>query len=946
MSGPTSMQNVRLGLLALFCLVTLGAGIAEYQLFAHLEQETKTSAFKELFSIGQLKAGQLAAFLKERRGDSLVLTDLLQIGLTQGWWAAKDKDLPAALQQPLRSAVTYYDYAGAMILDTKGNVRFRTGHSMNLSETGKSFVRQVVKTAPPPFSKLYLADPATPEQQMLDTFAPIKGADKTTTVGVLVLRGDWPGLFTMIQSWPVESRTAETLLVRHDKTHVTVINEPRDRTQTVLKPFMPFSIVADAQPWPIVKAAQGQYEALETSDYRGQTVLAYILPVQDTHLNMVVKVDTQEVLGHLRLLQSITAVGTLFVAVGLGLWAHSWQRRREQTSARREAQHVEHRLAAVIDSAMDAIISLDEDQRIVLFNPTAERLFGCTAQKALGQPIDRFILPQFPEAHREHIRAFGLSNKTTRKMGTLGTISGLRSNGQEFPLEASISQTQTDGDTLYTVILRDITEHQRAKETLLRNEERLREAQHLAQIGSWELDHMTSTLTWSDEIFRIFEVDPAQFGPSSETFINTVHPDDRDLANKAYRTSLETRKPYKIVHRLLMGDGRIKFVQAHYETYYDEASGQPLRSTGTVQDLTALKKAELALTQSESLFRALATMAPVGIFRTDAAGQCTYVNEPYCEISGRAPEAALGSGWAVALHPEDRARVFEDWQHAVQKRIPFESELRMQRPNGQTAWIVARARAETGSGGEVTGYIGTITDISERKQNELRIEASLREKETLLREVHHRVKNNLQIISSLLHFQAKKAQPGHELTIFTEGQNRLRAMILVHELLYRSTDLHRISLAEYLKTLTDQLRQSFREATSRIQLLVEADDLSVPAAIALPCGMIVTELVTNAYKYAYPAGTSGPVLVRIATGERSFLLSVSDEGFGLPAEFDLAQAGSFGLQLVANLAAQLGATLTRPPRIGTEIVLEVPLPSRAGATDRTMTYSRSATPPI
>ena len=365
--------------------------------------------------------------------------------------------------------------------------------------------------------------------------------------------------------------------------------------------------------------------------------------------------------------------------------------------------------------------------------------------------------------------------------------------------------SEEDQDILRIIGQRIATELERARteESLQANEVRLTEAQRLAQIGNWELDLDSASLTWSDEIFRIFELDPAEFGASYEAFLDAVHPEDRDLVNKAYRTSLETREPYEIVHRLRMADGRIKYVQEHGQTFYDDATGRPLRSTGTVQDITTLKLAEL------------------------------------------------------------------------------------------------------------------------------RIEASLREKETLLREVHHRVKNNLQIISSLLHFQAKKAQQGQEESIFTEGHDRLRAMILVHELLYRSTDLHRVPLGKYLTTLTDQLRRSFRETTSGVHLRVEADALSVPAAIALPCGMIVTELVTNAFKYAYPDNTSGPLLVRIAIGEESFLLSVSDEGVGLPAKFDLAQTDSFGLHLVVNLANQLGATLTRPPGSGTNIVLTVPLPSSA-----------------
>jgi PAS domain S-box-containing protein len=1355
MNASALAQKIRLGLVALLCLLVLGAEFAEYEFFAELKAETKQFTFNELASIGQLKAGQLTAFLKERRGDSLVITDLLPLGLTQHWWDNTNRNLPASLQQPLKSAVAYYDYAGAMILDAKGNIRFRIGYSMDLSETTKSFVQTVLQTSPPPFSEIYAADQAAPEQLTLDTFAPIKNANKTKTLGVLVLRGNWPGLFEMIQSWPTESRTAETLLVKHDSSQVILLNEPRHKTQTALKPHVPMMIGADAPPWPTIKAAQGHIGQLESFDYRGQAVLAHILPVQGTPWNMVIKVDTEEVLEQLRFLQLIMATGTLLAAVGAGLWGYRWQRKREQARALREAQQIEHRLAAIIDSATDAIISVDEDQRILLFNPTAEQLFKCAAQDALGQPIDRFIPHRFRDTHHAQVQAFRTAGQTTRKMGILGAISGLRTDGQEFPIEASISQTQTDGHTLYTVILRDIsqrirtetaltqseerlrlalsaaneglydlnvqtgactvspeyafmlgydpaefretneawrerlhpddraevyrvyedyvagrrndyrvefrqrtktggwkwissvgrmvqhsadgrplrmtgihaditerkqaeerlaeahamlnlilnniplcvfwkdrtstylgsntlfaqaagvgspqdligkTDHElawkdtaeryrtddrlvmetktpklnfeepqtrpdgsvlwlstskvpllsrtgevfgilgiyediterkkaserevarartlqklselglqltgtsdeifrhlvrviselfavrvvclseilgahlsfravyvdgevfvnaggcpidvtpcatvettkdirlydrvaerfpqaaflrdhqasaycgfpsldsagrvvavtcllddkprefseedqgilriigqrvateldrtRAEQALQANEARLMEAQHLAQIGNWELNLATSALTWSDEIFRIFEIDPTKFNASYDTFLSLIHPEDRDLVNKAYRTSVETRAPYEIVHRLLMTDGRVKHVQEHGETFYDEATGQPLRSTGTVQDITVLKQAELALTQSESLFRTLATVAPVGIFRTDATGNCLYVNERWCAITGLSADSAAGDGWTAALHQDDRARVAEEWAQTLRDHRPFRSEYRFRATDRMETWVVGQAQAELDRDGRTLGYVGTITDISERKHIELRIEASLREKETLLREVHHRVKNNLQIISSLLHFQAKKAQHEIELTALREGQDRLRAMILVHELLYRSTDLHRISLGEYLTALTDQLQRSFREAAAHVRLRIEADNLSVPATIALPCGMIVTELVTNAFKYAYPSGAEGPLVIRIASGEGSFLLSVSDEGVGLPAEFDLRQSSSFGLHLVANLADQLGARLTRPPGIGTEIVLEVPLPSSAAEPER------------
>lgn len=218
--------------------------------------------------------------------------------------------------------------------------------------------------------------------------------------------------------------------------------------------------------------------------------------------------------------------------------------------------------------------------------------------------------------------------------------------------------------------------------------------------------------------------------------------------------------------------------------------------------------------------------------------------------------------------------------------------------------------------------------VIEREQAEEALQRSLHEKETLLREIHHRVKNNLQIISSLLHFQSKKARDGHDLAIFLEGQDRLRAMILVHEHLYRSPDLHSIDFAKYVRTLTEELHRSFGDAARRIGLDLQTDEFFVPAEIAMPCGMIVTELITNAHKYAYPPGESGLVGVHVTKRESSFTISVSDTGAGLPAEFDPARATSFGMQLVHNLTLQLRGTLTWGPGTGTVILVEVPLNAR------------------
>jgi PAS domain S-box-containing protein len=140
-------------------------------------------------------------------------------------------------------------------------------------------------------------------------------------------------------------------------------------------------------------------------------------------------------------------------------------------------------------------------------------------------------------------------------------------------------------------VVMDITGRKQAEEQLRRSEHGLAEAQRIAHLGNWELDLVHNVLTWSDEIYRIFEIDPEKFGASYEAFLNTIHPDDRELVNNAYTESLKSKKPYDIAHRLLMQDGRVKYVNEKCETHYGE-DGKPLRSVGTVHDITELKRAE------------------------------------------------------------------------------------------------------------------------------------------------------------------------------------------------------------------------------------------------------------------------------------------------------------------------------------------------------------------
>ncbi len=201
-------------------------------------------------------------------------------------------------------------------------------------------------------------------------------------------------------------------------------------------------------------------------------------------------------------------------------------------------------------------------------------------------------------------------------------------------------------------------------------------------------------------------------------------------------------------------------------------------------------------------------------------------------------------------------------------------------------------------------------EISERKRAEEQLKTSLAEKEVLLKEVHHRVKNNLQVISSLLHLQSKQIKDPETLSIFLESQHRVRSMALVHERLYQSEDLSGVDAAEYFRDLVSYLHRSYGATSGQVSLNVDVAPVSLGIDVAIPCGLIISELISNALKHAFPDGRQGQILVYLRMGQDGrCTLVVSDDGIGLPEDLDLERTESLGLHLVNRLVAQLEGSI-------------------------------------
>ena len=285
-------------------------------------------------------------------------------------------------------------------------------------------------------------------------------------------------------------------------------------------------------------------------------------------------------------------------------------------------------------------------------------------------------------------------------------------------------------------------------------------------------------------------------------------------------------------------------------------------------------------------------------------------------LDGRRPDTetvqALEVFASQAAAAIENARLYEQVQQDLVERMQAAEQLR--RLNEQLEDRVKERTAELARTNETLQ-----AEIVERQRVEARITASLQEKELLLQELHHRVKNNVQVISSLLNLQAGYIEDQALREVLRESQNRVRSMALVHEKLYRSDDLAHIDLAEYIRNLATFLFRSYTAAAGRIGLDIRVEDVFLGIDAAVPCGLILNELISNALKHAFPGNRTGQIRVELRVREsQQISLIVGDTGIGFPQDFDFENATSLGMQLVQTLVMQLSGTLEIDGTAGSE----------------------------
>jgi PAS domain S-box-containing protein len=337
---------------------------------------------------------------------------------------------------------------------------------------------------------------------------------------------------------------------------------------------------------------------------------------------------------------------------------------------------------------------------------------------------------------------------------------------------------------------------------------------------------------------------------------------------------------------------------------------------------------EAALRKSEERFRHVVESAPSAMVMINRSGIIEMVNAQAERVFGYERSEMLGQPVEMLVperfrrnHPGLRGSFFTNPQS---RPMGAGRDLYGLKKDGSEFPVeIALNPIETETGIMV---LSAIVDITDRKHREEGIQAALKEKDILLGEIHHRVKNNLQIIYSLLDLQSSKSGDPVVLEILRESQNRIRSMALIHQTLYQSKDFIRVDFRAFLDTLAPILLSSYGIAPDRVALIIHSSAVLLPIDTAIPCGLVVNELISNALKHAFPGDMKGEIQVDLAyDGPGHVVLSVSDYGIGIPEEFDLTQAGTLGLQLVTLLVDQLGGYLVIQRSQPTRFALRFPL---------------------
>jgi PAS domain S-box-containing protein len=551
------------------------------------------------------------------------------------------------------------------------------------------------------------------------------------------------------------------------------------------------------------------------------------------------------------------------------------------------------------------------------------------------------------------ISTFGMEKRYIRKDGTWAwaelNVSLLRSpDGQPKWLLAAITDTN---------------DRKRSEAAQHQSDEQLRLALEMANIGNWSLDAATGRMQVSAHTAALLGLPAMPTEISVEERHGCMHPEDVAHVDRSISSALQNHNIHQAEYRVLYTDGSLHWLQCRGKGVYD-LSGQPTGMLGVTSDITERKQTEealrqqgdryrhtsqeleakvqertqeldqskISLRQQEKQFRTIFECAPIAIALTDRYKlHYLKVNQAMCDMIGYSAQELEQKTFVDITYPDDLQKDLEKFNALLRGEISqFCLEKRYIRKSGEIIWGDLTVTLIRDLDGVALYNLGMVVDITERKRaedilraSEEQLRVSLQEKEVLFKEVHHRVKNNMQVVSSLLSLQSRAIQDPNVLAPLKEIQSRVKVMGMVHERFYQSEKLSKINFPEYVQSLIQDVIRSYSPVSLKTDLDLDIADVDLGIDTVIPCGLILHELVSNVIKHAFPDPDCPRVSVKFTANEtRQCVLTVADNGIGLPESIQPNHATSLGLQIVTALTLKLHGTLECDRYNGTTFRIE------------------------
>ncbi|MGB3947919.1 MAG: PAS domain S-box protein [Bacteroidia bacterium] len=558
------------------------------------------------------------------------------------------------------------------------------------------------------------------------------------------------------------------------------------------------------------------------------------------------------------------------------------------------------KLEAVFNGSNDAIMLLTRDGFFDC-NPKTLEMFGLTDRKDFINIHPSDLSPPIqPDGQNSFSKSIQMIEIAFEKGMNRFEWILQRKNGEIFPAEVLLSAFNYGNEKVLQATVHDVTERKKVERKIRENEALLTAVLQTLPVAVFakNVKKNFSFSLWNKKAEEIFGINAADC--IGKTDYDLFSKENADWYRKNDINAIEKDEiidiPEEEVNTI---NGKTMTVHTK-KTVVKNLKGEPNLLLGVCEDITARKESEERIRKSEEKYRSVVENAVDIIIIINEQHEIQFVNQVR---EGYQLSNVLGLSIYKFMPEEYESLVRLKIKNLFETKETQHYETRGKNPDGSYSWYSVNA-GPIFSGKDVVGATLIVRDITERKEAEEKTKNSLKEKEVLLKEVHHRVKNNLQIILSILNLQYSNLSDKKTLDLLRDIRSRIKAMSFVHELLYQAHDFSKINFSEYIGSISTNLVYSYTQE-KEIELKLDVGNIFLDLDRAIPCGLIINELLTNALKYAFAGKNEGEIKIVLKQNGNEICLIVSDNGIGFPSSIDFRNTESLGMQLVVTLVQQL-----------------------------------------